>query len=118
MAEERSRLGSDGVIDDAALVPYMQGQRWYGAHSRDVHGAGVVDTVSLCDDGNLQVVLVELLFDTGTRELYQLLVRHVDGDVFEATDDPALATRLVELTAARATVAGIDGRVAFEAIRP
>ena len=50
MAEERSRLGSDGVIDDAALVPYMQGQRWYGAHSRDVHGAGVVDTVSLCDD--------------------------------------------------------------------
>ncbi len=118
MAEERARLGSAGMIDDDALVPYLQQQRWYGAHTRDVHGAGVVDAVALCDDASLRVVLVELQFDTGTRELYQLLVRDRDGDVFEATDDPALATRLVELTAGRATVVGTDGRIAFDAIRP
>src|SRR5436305_6031982 len=118
MTDTRTRLGASGTIDDDALVPYLQHQRWYGAHSRDVHGASVVDTVPLCDDGSLRISLVELQFDAGTRDLYQLLVRDDGGEVFEATDDPALATRLVELVAARATVVGTDGRIAFDAIRP
>jgi len=54
----------------------------------------------------------------GTHDLYQLLVRDRGGELFEATDDPALATRLVELAAARATVAGADGEITFDAIRP
>src|SRR5689334_3872532 len=109
MIDQRTRLGSDGQIDDAALVPYLQQQRWYGAHSRDAHGAGVVDSVPLVDDASLRISLVELQFDAGTHDLYQLLVRDDDGAVFEAIDDPALATRLVELVATRATVTGADG---------
>jgi trehalose synthase-fused probable maltokinase len=118
MADEHARLGSDGKIDDDALLPYLQEQRWYGAHSREVHGAGVVDTVPLRDDGTLCVALVDLQFDTGTHDLYQLLVRATDGEVYEATGDATFATRLVELTAERATVEGADGRIAFDAIRP
>src|SRR5215213_7698704 len=117
MTDEMIRLGGT-EIDDAMLVPYLQSQRWYGAHSREVHGAAVVDSVPLCDDGSMRVALVELLFDTGTHDLYQLLVRERDGQVFEATGDPDLATGLVALTAERATVAGADGHISFDSIRP
>jgi maltokinase len=118
MIDQRTRLGSAGQIEDDALLPYLQQQRWYGAHTRDVHGAGVVDSVPLVDDASLRISLVELRFDAGTHDLYQLLVREDAGDVFEGSDDPALATRLVELVATRATVAGADGSVTFDAIRP
>jgi trehalose synthase-fused probable maltokinase len=118
MTDALNHLGSSGRIDEQALVPYLQQQRWYGAHTRDVHGASVVDTVPLCPDGSLFVALVELQFDAGLRDLYQLLVRVDDGDVYEATDDPMLASRLVELVASGATVAGADGRVEFQHIRP
>jgi trehalose synthase-fused probable maltokinase len=118
MTDRLTRLGSQGVIDDDTLVPYLQEQRWYGAHSREVQGATVVDTVPLDDAATLCMALVDLMFDTGTHDLYQLLVRERDGVVFEATGDPALATRLVELTAARAAVAGNDGTITFDAIRP
>jgi len=117
MTDEMIRLGGT-EIDDAMLVPYLQSQRWYGAHSREVHGAAVVDSVPLCDDGSMRVALVELLFDTGTHDLYQLLVRERDGQVFEATGDPDVATGLVALTAERATVAGADGHISFDSIRP
>jgi trehalose synthase-fused probable maltokinase len=118
MTDASNPLGSAGRIDEDALVPYLQRQRWYGAHTHDVHGAGVVDTVPLSSDGALYVALVELQFDAGLRDLYQLLVRVDDGDVYEATDDPTLASRLVELVASGETVAGTDGRVEFSNIRP
>jgi trehalose synthase-fused probable maltokinase len=118
MTDERTSLGHGGVIDDTALVPFLLEQRWYGAHSREAQSATVVDTVPLDDDPILQVSLVELVFDTGTHDLYQLLVRDRDGELFEATDDPALATRLVELAAADATVEGADGAIGFVGIRP
>jgi trehalose synthase-fused probable maltokinase len=118
MTDDRTRLGVDGAVDDDALVPYLQEQRWYGAHSRELQSAYVVETVPLDDDGALRLALVDLVFDTGTHDLYQLLVRDEGGDVFDATGDPALATRLVELTAARAVVEGSGGHVTFDAIRP
>jgi trehalose synthase-fused probable maltokinase len=118
MTDAGVRLGTAGVIDADALVPYLQAQRWYGAHSREVQAACVVETVPLDDDGTLCMALVDLVFDTGTHDLYQLLVRDEGGDLFEATGDPELATRLVELTAAQAIVDGTDGRITFDAIRP
>src|SRR3954449_5623922 len=118
MTDDHARLGTAGVIDDDALVPYLQQQRWYGAHSRDVQAACVVETVPLDDDDTLRMALVDLVFDTGAHDLYQLLVRHHDGEVFEASGDPALATRLVELTAERAAVEGAHGSITFDAIRP
>ncbi len=118
MTDDRARLGTAGVIEDDALVPYLQSQRWYGAHSREVQAACVVETVPLDDAGTLRMALVDLVFDTGTHDLYQLLVREDGGEVFEATGDPLLGTRLVELTASRAVVDGTDGRITFDAIRP
>jgi maltokinase len=118
MIDQRTQLGADGTIDEDVLLPFLQRQRWYGAQTRDAQGADVVDTVPLCDDGTLRVSLVNLTFDTGMHDLYQLLVREHDGAVFEATGDPVLATRLVELTAGHATVDGVHGRISFDAIRP
>jgi trehalose synthase-fused probable maltokinase len=118
MIDQLTHLGDDGKIDEDVLVPFLQRQRWYGAQTRDTQGADVVDTVPLSDDGTLRISLVNLTFDTGTHDLYQLLVRERDGAVFEATGDPVLATRLVELTASHATVDGADGRITFDAIRP
>jgi maltokinase len=118
MVDVSTQLGADGVIDDDVLVEYLQAQRWYGAHGRDVHGATALDIVPLSEDRSLGIALVELRFDNGTHDLYQLLVAQHDGAVVEATGDPALTTRLVELTAERARVEGGDGCVTFEAIRP
>jgi trehalose synthase-fused probable maltokinase len=118
MTEHPARLGAHGVIDDEVLLPYLQQQRWYGAHSRDVQGAAVVDAVPLRDDGSLRIALVDVVFDTGVHDLYQLLVRERDGEMVDATGDAALASRVVELTAAHATVHGADGRITFDAIRP
>ncbi len=118
MSDVRASLGTGGVIDDEVLVRYLQQQRWYGAQSREMQSAGVVDSVPLDDDGSLRMALVEIVFDTGTHDLYQLLVRDFDGDVFEAADDPELATRLVELTESGASVVSTDGRITFDAIRP
>src|SRR4051812_28212537 len=118
MTDDRARLGTAGVIEEGALLPYLKAQRWYGAHSREVQAACVVETVPLDDAGTLRMELVDLVFDTGAHDLYQLLVRADDGEVFEATGDPSLGTRLVELTASRAIVEGGDGRITFDAIRP
>ncbi|MFL6122130.1 maltokinase N-terminal cap-like domain-containing protein, partial [Actinophytocola sp.] len=115
MTEDHARLGTADVVDDDALVPYLQAQRWYGAHSREVQAACVVETVPLDVAGSLRVALVDLVFDTGAHDLYQLLLRAEDGEVFEATGDPSLGTRLVELTASRAIVDGVDGRISFDA---
>jgi trehalose synthase-fused probable maltokinase len=118
MADVETKLGSGGVIADEALVPYLQQQRWYGAHARDAQSATVVDTVPLVDDGSARVALVELTFEAGTHDLYQLLLRDHDGDVHEATGDPFLATKLVELAAAGSVVDGGAGKLDFRAIRP
>jgi maltokinase len=118
MTDHPARLGANGVIDDEVLLPYLQQQRWYGAHSREVQSAAVVDAVPLVDDGSARIALVDVVFDTGIHDLYQLLVRERDGEMVDATGDAALASRVVALTAAHATVRGADGHVTFDAIRP
>jgi maltokinase len=118
MADVRTRLGAPGALDDHVLLPYLEAQRWFGAHARHVQSAEMVDAVRLSEDLGLDLALIDVSFEAGTHDLYQLLLRERDGGLFDATTDPLLGTAIVQLTAAQAVRESEPGRVTFNAIRP
>ena len=95
MVDRGARLGADGRLDDEVMLPYLREQRWFGAHEREVSSASLVDVVLLADDPVLEVALVDVHFEAGAHDLYQLLLRDEGGELFDATADPDLGTRLV-----------------------
>jgi maltokinase len=99
------------MTDDSSLIEFITSQRWYGSKTRDVASASVVDRTLLPDDLELQ--LVEVRFDTGTHETYQLLT--VAGG-FDALADDAHARTLLQLMRAGETVQGEEGAVEFAAV--
>src|SRR6185437_13418938 len=70
--------GDRGMTDDGSLIEFITSQRWYGSKTREVGSATVIDRAKLGDDLELQ--LVEVRFDTGTHETYQLLT---DGSGYD-----------------------------------
>jgi trehalose synthase-fused probable maltokinase len=99
------------MTDDGSLIEFITSQRWYGSKTREVGSATVIDRAKLRDDLELQ--LVEVRFDTGTHETYQLLT---DGNGFDALPDDAHARTLLELMRAGETVHATDGTVEFAAL--
>jgi trehalose synthase-fused probable maltokinase len=94
-------------LDESALVEHVRDQRWFGAKSRDLVGAHVIDSVALREiDPQLFLVLAELRYPEGTHDLYQLIL----GD-----DDPA-AREVVSLIRRGARAAGVDGSVEFNGV--
>ena len=60
-------------IDEARLVEYVTGRRWFGAKSREVAGAQVLEATAAREDSPaLVLALVEIRFLPGTHEIYQL----------------------------------------------
>src|SRR3954447_4095346 len=118
MVDPGARLGVDGRLDDDVMLPYLRAQRWFGAHEREVTSASLVDVVRLADDPVLEVALVDVHFEAGAHDLYQLLLRDTRGELFDATTDPHLGTRLVELASEQAARDGGAGRLTFSSIRP
>ncbi|HEU5362306.1 MAG TPA: phosphotransferase [Gaiellaceae bacterium] len=96
------------MTNGVSLVDFITSQRWYGSKTRDVSEASVVDRASLRD--NLELQLVEVVFDTGTHETYQLLT---DQGGFDALGDEEQALELLRLVRAGETVAAQDGQVQF-----
>jgi maltokinase len=84
-------------MNDRELIDSVTNQRWFGSKTREVIHATVVDTVSL---GASELQLVEIRFDTGTHETYQLF-----------SDDSA--RELVDLIRAGGEVSGAEGNVEF-----
>jgi trehalose synthase-fused probable maltokinase len=73
-----------------------------------------LDTVSLRDaEPELNVELVEVGFDTGTHETYQLLT---SGDELDALTDPRHMRELVHMMRGGATVRGGEGIIEFRAV--
>ena len=68
------RLGLDGQFDSADLIAYIRNQRWFGARSMDITGIALVDAVPLPGDDRAWLALLELRFETGTHEMYQLVL--------------------------------------------
>src|SRR5690242_20421846 len=99
------------MTDDTSLIEFITSQRWYGSKTREVGSATVIDRAELRDDLELQ--LVEVRFETGTHETYQLLS---DGRGFDALPEDAHARSLLDLMRAGETVQGGEGAVEFASL--
>jgi maltokinase len=101
------------VTDEQQLIDFVREQRWFGSKSRQVIRAAVAGRATLRDgEPPLELQLVEVGFDTGTHEIYQLLV---DGGL-DALADPNQMRALVQLIRAGESLPADEGTVEFGAI--
>ena len=103
------------MTSERELIEFVTSQRWYASKTRDVSHSQIVDRVVLReDDPRLELMLVEIRFDTGTHETYQL----VAADTLDALADPRNVRELVSLMRERVKLPGADGIVEFAAVSP
>src|ERR1700749_1099453 len=102
-------------MDEQSLIEFVTRQRWYGAKSRTVSHSEVLDTVTIRQaEPQLSLALVEMRFDTGTHDVYQLLGGDGDEGSFDAlADDAGIAREIVSAMRAGATLQGSEGVAEF-----
>jgi trehalose synthase-fused probable maltokinase len=92
------------------VIEFVRAQRWFGSKTRHVSHATVVDRATLREaEPSLQLELVEIRFDTGTHETYQLLT----DDTLDALADPRQVRELVHMIRTDAKVPAAEGVVEF-----
>ena len=99
-------------MDERSLIEYVTRQRWYGAKSRTVSHSEVLDTVTIRQaEPQLSLALVEMRFDTGTHDVYQLLVSGGDeGAPFDGlAENVGIAREIVSAMRAGVTIQGSEG---------
>ena len=102
-------------LDESALVEHVQRQRWFGAKSRELVGATVVDVAALREiEPPLYLVLAELRYPEGTHDLYQLLLASDEG-IQDALEDDWPAREILHMIRSGAKAAGTEGTVEFSA---
>jgi maltokinase len=104
------------VFDERVLIDYVTEQRWYGAKSRPVAHAAVLESVVLrTAEPQLALALVEMRYETGAHDLYQLVYSLREGELsLDGLDeDPELACELVRAMRSRLTLPGAEGVVEF-----
>jgi maltokinase len=100
-------------MDEQTLIDFVREQRWFGSKSRNVSHATIIDRSTLRDtDPRLEVQLIEIRFDTGTHETYQLLV---DGG-YDALGDPRQVRELVHMIRGGARLPAGEGIVEFAGV--
>jgi trehalose synthase-fused probable maltokinase len=120
------------ALDEARLGEFVLGQRWFGAKSREVAYARVVETTEArSEEPQLVLALVEVHFQPGTHSIYQLplglrrreaaweegVVGEVDGWVaYDALTDPLLARELVHLIRGQATLRTEEATLEFRTV--
>jgi maltokinase len=124
--------GELGFVDEEALAAWIARQRWYATKGREIGRASVVQALPLGGKPTLVLALVELRFQPGTWDLYQVLVGlrpaadgiddesicEVDGWVVHgALADPAHCKRLARLLSASALVKRPAGRIEFHGLQ-
>jgi maltokinase len=98
------------VTGERELIEFVTAQRWFGSKTRDVAHSRVVDRLTLrADEPRLELLLVEIRFDTGTHETYQLLA----DDSLDALADPRHVRELVHMIRGGAKMPGRGGVVEF-----
>ena len=103
-------------MDERALIEYVTRQRWYGAKSRTVTHSDVLDTVTIRQaEPRLAFALVELRYDTGAHDLYQLLFAGSpdDGAFDGLAEDAGIAREIVSAMRAGLTLQGTEGVAEF-----
>jgi predicted trehalose synthase len=102
------------VTNEQALIDYITSRRWFGAKTREVTHAQVVDEAVLhAGEKEYAIGLVEVRFGEGTHETYQLF-RGATSD--DALDDPSLARELVHLIRTAKPVQASEGVVEFHSL--
>ena len=119
-------------IDEARLAEYVTGRRWFGAKSREVAGARVLEA-AVAREGPpaLVLALVEIRFGPGTHDIYQMpfglrpreegwtagAICDVDGFVaYDAMEDPQLARELVRLIGSGRTLEADEAMLEFRTV--
>jgi maltokinase len=103
-------------MDETALIEYVTRQRWYGAKSRTVSHSEVLDTVVVRQaEPQLSLALVEMRFDTGVHEIYQLLFSGdpEDGGIDGLAEDAGIAREIVSAMRTSLTLQGAEGVAEF-----
>jgi maltokinase len=103
-------------VDENALIEYVTRQRWYGAKSRTVSHSEVLDTVAIRQaEPRLTLALVEMRYDTGAHDIYQLLVSGSldDGPADVLAEDAGSAREIVSAMRTGLTLQGSEGVVEF-----
>ena len=116
--------------DEGVLLEHVVGQRWFGAKSRDVAHARILESLVLRKEPpGLILALVEIAFHPGTHDLYQLplglrpdegfeggIDRRGGWAFYDALEDPDLVRSLVALMADGRRVESERGTLEFGAL--
>ena len=106
------------TFDEKALIEHVTRQRWYGAKSRDVAHARALDSVVVrTSEPQLALALVEMRYETGAHDIYQLVYALREGEVeLDGLADTALARELVSAMRSGLTLQGTEGIVDFRPV--
>ncbi|MBV8562337.1 MAG: phosphotransferase [Actinobacteria bacterium] len=105
-------------FDEQSLIEYVTQQRWYGSKSRAVAHARVVESIVLrTAEPQLALALVELRYETGQHDIYQLVYELRDGELVldGLAEEPQLARELVSAMRSGLTLQGAEGVVELAA---
>jgi maltokinase len=97
-------------IDTEQLRDWIGHQRWYASKSRSITAVEVMELLTLREQPELQLALVQTRFATGTHELYQLLL---GPQTFDVLDDPRQAAELMRRLESNEEIDCTDGRFSF-----
>ncbi len=103
-------------MDESALIEYVTRQRWYGAKSRTVSHSDVLDTVTIRQaEPRLSLAIVELRYDTGSHDIYQLLFSDGSNEapLDGLAEDAGIAREIVSAMRAGLTLQGSQGVAEF-----
>jgi trehalose synthase-fused probable maltokinase len=105
-------------FDERVLIDYVTQQRWYGAKSRSVAHAQVLESVVLrTTEPQFALALVEMRYDTGAHDIYQLLYSLRDDEIrIDGLEDAQLARELVSAMRSGLTLQGAEGLIEFAPI--
>jgi maltokinase len=105
-------------MDEQALIDYVTQQRWYGSKSRAVMHAQLLDSVVLrTTEPQFALAIIELTYETGVHDTYQLLYALIDGEIsLDGLDEPQLARELVSAMRSGLTLHGAEGIVDFRPV--
>ncbi len=105
-------------FDERSLIEHVTQQRWYGAKSRAVAHSQVLDSVVLrTAEPQFALALVEMRYETGAHDIYQLLYALREGELeLDGLADPALPRELVSAMRSGLTLQGAEGIAEFRPI--
>jgi maltokinase len=104
--------------NEQAVIDHVVRQRWYGAKSREVAHANVLDSVVLrTAEPQFALAIVEMRYDTGAHDIYQLLYSLRDGAIeLDGLEDASLGRELVSAMRSGMTLQGAEGIVEFRPV--